>query len=118
MTLIPNEKLEILGVKIDAIDLDIAFERIAQWIKDRRRSIVCVVAVSTLVECRENPSYKNLINSADMATPDGMPLVWLGKLKGNKTIQRTYGPDLMNKVCGDGQRQGFRHYFYGGMPAV
>jgi N-acetylglucosaminyldiphosphoundecaprenol N-acetyl-beta-D-mannosaminyltransferase len=49
-----------------------------------------------------------------MVTPDGMPVVWLAKLKGCPNIERTYGPDLMHEVCNRGRENGLRHFFYGG----
>ena len=108
-----TDKFDILGVKVDATNLSLASQNIAEWIRHRRKVYICVAPVSTVVECQSNPEYREVINGADMVTPDGMPLVWLGKLKGNKVIQRTYGPDLMLKVCSDGEMPGFRHYFYG-----
>ena len=45
-----------------------------------------------------------------MTTPDGMPLVWLGKLKGERDIKRTYGPDLMDRFCELSQEKKYKHY--------
>ena len=70
-----------------------------QWIRDRNKTYVCDAPVSTVVDCQSDPEYLRIINAAGMVTPDGMPLVWIAKLKGNKTIERTYGPDLMRAVC-------------------
>jgi N-acetylglucosaminyldiphosphoundecaprenol N-acetyl-beta-D-mannosaminyltransferase len=50
-----------------------------------------------------------------LSVPDGMPLVWIGKLSGNQ-VERIYGPDLVLSLCERGQDYGFRHYFYGGDP--
>jgi N-acetylglucosaminyldiphosphoundecaprenol N-acetyl-beta-D-mannosaminyltransferase len=52
-----------------------------------------------------------------MITPDGMPLVWLGRRVGHP-VERTCGPDLMEKVLADTARTGLRHYLYGGKPGV
>jgi len=35
-------------------------------------------------------------------------------MKGHKQIARTYGPDLMLRVCEDGREKGYRHFLYGG----
>jgi N-acetylglucosaminyldiphosphoundecaprenol N-acetyl-beta-D-mannosaminyltransferase len=47
-------------------------------------------------------------------TPDGMPVVWLGRAQGHREVERTYGPDLMLTLCDFGQARGWRHFFYGG----
>lgn len=114
MLILKNDVIDILGIKIHATNLTAACQVIENWIKDQVKTYVCVAPVSTIVDCQENAEYKSVVNDAGMTTPDGMPLVWLGKLRGNKLIQRTYGPDLMLQLCEFGQKKGYRHYFYGG----
>jgi len=111
-----RERINILGVDIDAIDLERACSLIEGWIQDSHRSYVCVAPVSTIIDCQKDNQYRDIINNADMVTPDGMPLVWIGKLRGNKIIERTYGPDLMVKFCQLSQQRGYRHFFLGGTP--
>jgi N-acetylglucosaminyldiphosphoundecaprenol N-acetyl-beta-D-mannosaminyltransferase len=55
-----------------------------------------------------------------MVTPDGVPLVWLGRLKGRRHMTRVYGPDLMLEVCRLSNESGgaLRHFFYGAAPGV
>ncbi len=106
--------MEILGVKIDVTNLATATERITEWIQAGHKSYVCVAPVATIMDCQRDSVYRNIINNADMVTPDGMPVVWLGKWRGQHTIGRTYGPDLMLAACSLSEQKGFRHYFYGG----
>ena len=113
-----HERIDLLGVLVSAINLMLACEIIDDWLKRRVKTYVCVAPVATLVECQRNPDYKNVVNQAGMVTPDGMPLVWLGKCAGNKTIERTYGPDLMLKLCGFGESRGYKHFFLGSLPQV
>jgi N-acetylglucosaminyldiphosphoundecaprenol N-acetyl-beta-D-mannosaminyltransferase len=71
-----------------------------------------------LIEATEDPQFKRILLGADIVAPDGMPLVWLGKVRGRRTMERVYGPDLMKFVCGASVRLGLRHYFYGGAAGV
>ena len=105
--------MKVLDVNINATNLDQAFSTIDQWITERKKVYVCVAPVSTVVACQKDQEYKRVVNSADLVTPDGMPLVWIGKMRGFKEIARTYGPDLMRRICEQGQAKGYRHYFYG-----
>ncbi len=109
---------EILGVKIDAVNLTLASERILQWIKEKRKTYVCVAPVSTVMDCQRDAGYRDIVNSAGMVTPDGMPVVWIGKWKKHSHIERTYGPDLIKTMCRLSEREGCRHYFYGGSEAT
>ncbi len=108
----------VCGVRVSAINLGLACQVFDQWIKARKKAYVCVAPVSTIVECRSREDYVKIVNSANMVTPDGMPLVWLGKLKGHSHVERTYGADLMLAVFERGISDGYRHYFYGGTAQV
>lgn len=112
------EKFDILGVRISAINIGIASAVIEDAITKRNKIYVCVCPVSTIMECRKDENVLHSVNSADLATPDGMPVVWLGRLSGNKDISRVYGPDLMLKICCASQKKGYRNYFYGSSPQV
>ncbi len=61
---------------------------------------------------------RRAVNGAGLATPDGMPLVWLGKWKSQLKVSRVYGPDLMLALCQLSVKGGYRHYFYGGDAGV
>ncbi|MDI6758487.1 MAG: WecB/TagA/CpsF family glycosyltransferase [Candidatus Omnitrophota bacterium] len=108
-----SDRINILGVGVSELNLGLAFQKIGEWIKERRRVYVCVAPVSTICDCQRDRAYKEIINSAAMVTADGMPLVWISRLKGYKNKKRTYGPELMSLVCDKGQVLGYRHFFYG-----
>ncbi len=112
-----RHKFNVLGIEIDAINLNSACEKIDQWIQKKNPVYICVAPVSTVIDCQDDPVYRTVINSADMVTPDGMPIVWLGRTT-NKSIQRTYGPDLMLAVCEKGLAHGYRHFLYGATPST
>lgn len=107
----------VLGVPISITSLDDASARIHRWARDDRGRFVFIREVAGLMATLENPELMELHRRASMVTPDGMPLVWLGKLKG-KPVSRTCGPDLMNRVLSDSEASGLRHYFYGGKEGV
>ena len=112
------QKVDILGVKVDAVNLDSAWGIIEEWVSKREKAYVCVAPVSTIVSCHEDEQYRDVVNRAQMVTPDGMPVVWLARGKGFKEVERTYGPDLLLKVCKEGQQKELRHFFYGGTEEV
>jgi N-acetylglucosaminyldiphosphoundecaprenol N-acetyl-beta-D-mannosaminyltransferase len=65
------------------------------------------------MECHKNEKVLTSVNSADLVTPDGMPVVWLGRLMGYNNIRRVYGPDLMREICRISEIHQFKNYFYG-----
>lgn len=110
--------INVLGVAISAIDLPRAVARIERWIEKADRSYVNVCTVHTVMECRLAPRLRRQVNGAGMATPDGMPLVWLGRWHGHREADRVYGPDLMLELCRRSAETGHRHFFYGSTPEV
>jgi N-acetylglucosaminyldiphosphoundecaprenol N-acetyl-beta-D-mannosaminyltransferase len=67
---------------------------------------------------RESINYRNAIEHATLSVPDGMPLVWLLRLKGHNIRHRVYGPDLMLLLCEEAANRGWRCFLYGGAPGV
>ena len=49
-----------------------------------------------------------------MVVPDGIPLVWIERLKGYKDAERVCGPDLMLELCNKSTREGRSIYLLGG----
>ncbi len=114
MGYITLKRISVLGTKVSVTNLQGASLYLKDCIEQQKRTYVCIAPVSTVVDAWRNDAYRRIINSSGMTTPDGIPLVWLGKLKGERTIGRTYGPDLMLKFCELSQQKGYKHYFYGG----
>lgn len=111
------KRFRVLTVGISAITLRDAVSMIQEWIATKQRHYVNVCTTHTILECYDSPTLTDVVNNSGLATPDGMPLVWLGKLH-KQTISRVYGPDLMLEVCAQGQATGYRHFLYGGAPGV
>ena len=111
-------RVNILGVGISAINLQQAVRQVDDWIARRSAQYVNVCTVHTVMECQNDLRLRQLVNESGMATPDGMPLVWLGQVHGYREAGRVYGPDLMLAICDESQSTGRRHFFYGGAPGV
>ena len=68
-------------------------------IRSERKGYVCVTDVHGIIEAQSDAAFRSILNNSYMTTPDGMPLVWVGKLQGHKTIGRVYGPDYLIEMC-------------------
>lgn len=112
------EKVNILGVGINAIQMDNAISKMEEWIEKNEPHYVCVCNVNTIMECQKDERLRDIVNSAGLATPDGMPLVWLSKLNGYPYTERVYGPDLILAFCRVAQKKGYSNFFYGGASSV
>ena len=111
-------RVNILGVGISAINMDIALETIEDWIARQEHHYICVTGVHGVIESQRDDELRHIHNASGLTTPDGMPLVWLSRLKGHQYVDRVYGPDLMLALCKRSITDGYRHFFYGGAEGV
>ncbi len=112
------ERVNVLGVGVSAITMADALALIEQWISNDAREYVCVTGVHGVMESQADPALRRIHNRAGLVTPDGMPLVWVSWLRGQRHVERVYGPDLMLACCRLSASKGYRHFFCGGAPGV
>jgi len=112
------ERVNILGVGVSAIDRARALEIIDHWVARREQHYVCVTGVHGIMESHRDEGLRRIHNRAGLVTPDGMPLVWLSWLSGQRHVERVYGPDLMLACCERPSIRRYRHFFYGGAKGV
>jgi len=114
----PVRKVNVLGVGISVLNLQTALAEVADAIRDRRKGYICVTGVHGVMEAQSDESFRGILNNALLCTPDGMPMVWVGKFGGHSEMRRVYGPDLMLDICAWSQENQCRHFFFGGAPGV
>lgn len=114
----PIARANVLGVGISAIDLDQAVAAVARALEARVKGYICVTGVHGVSEAQKDPAFRQILNGAFLNTPDGMPMVWMGRWQGLAQIRRVYGPDLMLRVCELSAGRGYKHFLYGGRPGV
>ncbi len=111
--------IKVLGVRVHSIQIPSVIAKMEDWIPRRNGSrFISVTNVHSIMEARSDPLFRKVLQSADLSVPDGMPLVWLGRLKGHKVKRRVYGPDLLWDFCRETHEKGYRHFFYGGASGV
>lgn len=111
-------RVDILGIGVNAINMDDALDVIDRWITAGARQYVCVMGVHGVMESQRDETLRRIHNTAGLVTPDGMPLVWLSRWRGWRNTSRVYGPDLMLALCDRSMATGYRHFFYGGHEGV
>jgi N-acetylglucosaminyldiphosphoundecaprenol N-acetyl-beta-D-mannosaminyltransferase len=111
-------RINILGVGIHSIRMIDAINVMACWIENRVKTQVVVCPVYTIMLSQQDAELHQILDSAGLVTPDGMPLVLLGKLMGYSEIERVYGPDLMLAFCERASKSGYTSFLYGGAEGV
>lgn len=114
---IPN--FRVLDVRVNAVQIPGTIAILENWIQNPGRSrYVAVTGMHGVSEAQHDLDFKQALDRADLIVPDGMPLVWLGRLRGFASMKRrVYGPELMETFCKQTGAK-YRHFFYGGAPGV
>ena len=122
-------KLCVLGVDISATTYEGVTGACRRWVEQRRACglgsgsealppgrYVTVTSVHGIVTAVRNARFRAVLNGADIATPDGMPVVWALRSFGAAGQSRVYGPTAMLRICEQAARLGHRIFLYGGRP--
>jgi N-acetylglucosaminyldiphosphoundecaprenol N-acetyl-beta-D-mannosaminyltransferase len=100
-------------MRVDATGYRDATQQVLRWAKAGESRAVAVATVNNVMEAYDDPSYLRVMNSADLVTPDGMPLVWGLRRLGVGSATRVYGPDLTPLVLAAAADAGVQVGFYG-----
>lgn len=103
----------ILNVRVDATDYATATRTVMSWARESAARYVCHANVHMLMEAHDDEGFADVVNGADLVTPDGMPLVWAMRAKGLRAQQRVYGPTMMLHVLAAAEEGGVPVAFYG-----
>ena len=112
------ERANVLGVGLSAINLRTGLDAIAHALQNKTKGYICVTGVHGVMEAQEDDAFRGILNHAFLNTPDGMPMVWVGRRQGHREMARVYGPDLMLLVCEFTRTHGYSHFLYGGAEGV
>ncbi|AKD05712.1 glycosyl transferase [Pontibacter korlensis] len=113
-----KEKCQVLGSLISAGSFN-DFVNQVFWLTDHKdSSYVCFANVHMLMEAKQDKEFQELLNSADIASPDGGPLSKLMKLLYGKHQDRVPGMDLMPRLLQEAEVRGKSVFFYGSTDTV
>jgi N-acetylglucosaminyldiphosphoundecaprenol N-acetyl-beta-D-mannosaminyltransferase len=117
--MINQGRLNILGVRISAVDYEAAVEQVAAAAHQRLPLGVAALAVHGVMTGVLDRIHRSRLNHLDLLVPDGQPVRWaLRWLYGVRLPDRVYGPTLMLKVCARAAAEGLPIYLYGSRPEV
>jgi N-acetylglucosaminyldiphosphoundecaprenol N-acetyl-beta-D-mannosaminyltransferase len=113
MTVDINKSANVLGSNIDALSWQDTISTICNWAVNHESRYVTLCNVHSNVKALLNKQHRTVLNSADMTTPDGMPITWTLRKLGFPDQQRINGPDLMWAYCEKAEKTDQKVFFYG-----
>lgn len=109
-----GEKRPVLGVGITTGSFVEQVGLIMAAARGRRSAYVCCVNAHMTVEAHRDPAFAQVVNGADLATPDGMPVLFALNRTHRLRQQRVAGNDLMPALMRAAEREQVAVYLYGG----
>ncbi len=113
-----SEQVQLLGVRVDRVDLAETLARIVEFIESRTPHMIVTSDVTAVVRARSDPEFAQVIAQADLVTPDGTGVVWGARLLDVPFVERVPGCDLVDHVCRLAAQRGYRVFLLGAAPGV
>ncbi|MBE9166074.1 WecB/TagA/CpsF family glycosyltransferase [Pleurocapsales cyanobacterium LEGE 06147] len=89
-----------------------------KWARIRESRSVCLANVHMIMEAYWNQSFARVLESADLVSPDGMPLVWMLRKLGIYNQNRVAGMDVFLNLCELAQQSQISVFFVGSHNAI
>ncbi|MGI9667927.1 MAG: WecB/TagA/CpsF family glycosyltransferase [Acidimicrobiia bacterium] len=105
----------VVGISISTT----SYQEVLQAIDERPTDsgmVVTVCNVHSVMSARGDEQLGAVINGSEIATPDGVPLVWALRWTTQPDQTRVYGPELMRSALVDADDRNWNHFLYGSSP--
>jgi N-acetylglucosaminyldiphosphoundecaprenol N-acetyl-beta-D-mannosaminyltransferase len=109
---------EILGIPVDAVTYRTAVEKVAESVAARKKLWILAINPEKIMKALASASLRRLLLSADLFIPDGIGVLWAGRLLGTPFPERVTGADLLVALVKEASRKGWRVYLLGAAPGV
>ena len=114
----PKHAVDVIGSSVTALPFDAQIEKMLQWASGHESKVVCVANVHMLVEAHLHSELSDVLKSADIVTPDGMPLVWMLRLMGARQQNRVAGMDILLSLAQRAPLRNLSVFFLGSETSI
>ena len=113
-----NERVNILGVEVDAVTMAQAVRKVENLIAEKKSSIVATANAEMLMRATQDEDLKKILNSAALVVPDGAGTVWAAHHLGFDMPERVAGFDLVQELMKIAPSKGIKFFLFGSAPGV
>jgi len=112
------DKLSIMGVRIDNLSMDEVLKIAEEKIEKNEQYIIYTPNTEFIMMCQKDEEFLNLMNESDINIPDGIGLIYAGKIKKHPLKEKVGGYDLSVNLLKMANDKGLKLYVVGGKPGV
>ncbi len=111
-------RVNLLGVEIDGLTEADAIASVMDGLDSGEGGWLVTANLDQLRCLAADSDLRDLMSSASLVVPDGMPLVWASRLKGDPLPERVAGSDMTWSLTAEAALRGRRVYLLGGSPGT
>jgi N-acetylglucosaminyldiphosphoundecaprenol N-acetyl-beta-D-mannosaminyltransferase len=108
----------ILGVRVDDVTLPEAVDRVVDWSAGAAPRLVVTPNPEFVMAARRDPAFRAILNSAALAVPDGVGLLWAARLLGEPLRTTVPGVALVEALAPRAAALGQRWFLLGARAGV
>lgn len=116
--LFESSQYQVLNIPVSKMNLAQTVSSVLELAHQRKNTYLCALNVHSVTLAQYSAELFNTLSQSEINCPDGMPLVWIGRMGGDPSISQVRGPDLMLEICQASVPFGFRHFLFGGKSTV
>lgn len=111
-------RIAFLNTEIDNLTMSEAIEEIDKLVIIKKTSYVVTPNVDHIVKLENDEEFKEVYKNADLILTDGMPLIWISKIKEIPIKEKISGSDLFPKVCELASKKSYKIFLLGAAEGV
>lgn len=113
-----SNKVDILGVTVDAITMADAVARVEKYMDEKAGVLVATANAEMIMRATHDSELKKILNEAALVVPDGAGTVWAAHHLGYEMPERVAGYDLAQELMRQAPAKKRRIFFFGSAPGV
>lgn len=106
-------RMNFLNIEVDNLTMNEAIDRAEELIIKKKPSYVVTPNVDHIVKLENDKEFQEVYKNADLILTDGMPLIWISKIKGNPIKEKISGSDFFPKLCERAAEKGYSIFLLG-----
>ena len=114
----PLPALTFLGVRVHNVDSAEALAILDALIQTRAPHQVVTVNPEFVIAARRTPEFRDVLNRAALALPDGIGMLLAARIQGARLKERVTGVDTVTRVAALAAQKGYRLFLLGAAPGV
>lgn len=108
----------IFGIRVSKVDMKTTVSYLTDAVHNRVPHQVITANPIMVMAALENPSYMEIMKSAELVVPDGTGVVWAADYCKEPVAERVAGFDLLHELLRQGESYNWRVYLLGSTPEV